>query len=157
MNTMNHMDIPKRKFRWTFEGKNKAGEVVLPQCFVKPSDRPPPCPNMAVADENGGSIVPVPGEINITYFFTMYESAGEARKEYQKYNGRFSEVTSGHLQLLDGCGALVEEWFFEDVSMILGGSSELYSEDHIVPEWNVTYQKAKWVNHSGYKLRKNER
>jgi hypothetical protein len=61
---------PKRKYRWTFEAKAADGFVTFPQSFVKISDRPA-FPYMMVGDENGGHEEYLPGELQITQFFTM--------------------------------------------------------------------------------------
>ena len=143
----------KKKFRWTFEAKSKDGTVTFPQSFVKVSARPD-FPYSVVADEHGGHKEYkeykeyVPGAITITQFFTFYDSHLEFSKALFDFfsKANIQETNSGLLNLYDGCGKLLEQWEFEDVTIkIIEDDSNIENEEAIL-NWSVSYQKCEWIN-----------
>lgn len=116
-------------------GRNKEGEVVFPECFVK-LDKRPDFPYAAVASEEGGNLVPVPSEIRIFQYFVMYDRPEQAIAEFNKYNA--NDVVSGTLRLYDGVGEVMEEWNFHDAVMTLADKDD--GDSGIIAEWSVAYQ-----------------
>ena len=133
----------KKKFRRTFQGFNENGEIIFPETFVKLVESIS-FPYTAIADENGGITVPLPGTLRFIQCFTFYENDGEARKDFEKFNNQKEEVTSACLILYDGCGNMLEKRTFEAVKMFITPESEFLATDdnHIIVEWRVDYEKS---------------
>lgn len=147
MNTFTKIDIPpdrqvypqllntseklKRKFRYTFEGKDAEGNVVFPMCFVKISHRPS-FPYVGTAE----GLVPIPGSIELTQMFFAYDDPKQAEVDWNKYYPSGLNVVSGVLKTLDGCGEPMESWEFNGVKMKVRVNQD---EDGIVAEWSVDY------------------
>ena len=133
--------IFKRKFRWTFEGKNETGDVVFPESFVK-LDHRPDFPYSVVADENGGHKEFISGTLGITQCFTMMEHPGEARDQFGKFNEMVPLVKSGCAKLYDGVGNVIEEWTFEGTKMNLHPFCDTSDNDDIIANWVLSYEKS---------------
>lgn len=118
----------KRKNRWIFEGRNKDGEIVFPKGFVK----------MLFVEKN--LIEEFVGKnFGMAQFFTMYdEKDNKATEEFEKFNKNYCNVISGVLELLDGCGNILEKWTVENITMELSPNS-IIEEDYIVANWCVYY------------------
>lgn len=82
--------------RWTFQGKDEAGNVIWPEGFVKLRNRPPI--NLYPEDDEikwGG------GYVTIEQFFTFYEEPEVAKKEFDKLYSVSYKVRTGVLRLYD--------------------------------------------------------
>jgi hypothetical protein len=135
--------IFKRKYRFVFYAINETGEVVFPEAFIKVDGRPA-YPKVAVASENGGEIVDIPGTFLITQFFTFYDNDDEALKECQKYI-RGEESKTGRLVLYDGCGVEMERWEFQGLKLKKMEDQEPdYGFGDIIIQWQVDYEKANY-------------
>ncbi len=77
--------ISLKRHRFTFEGKDKHGNITFPKSFVKITGNP---------DET--------------------ESL-ELIIQFDKIQGGFQDTTSGTLQLYDGCGRLLKEYVLEGI------------------------------------------
>lgn len=130
-----------RKFRWTFEGKDKDGNISFPQSFVK----------MRNDEKSFLESRPFQNEITFTSFFTMYEEKGKARQEFDKINNTAYDTVSGSLNLYDGCGSLMEEWKIEGIKLTSSFPSEEFPEidyhENIIVDWHIFYEKLTYINY----------
>lgn len=131
----------KRKFRWTFEGKNENGDVVFKESFVK-LDHRPDFPYSIVADENEGHKEYLPGTLEMTQYFTMMDHPGEARNHFVELNKMVPLVRSGTAKLYDGCGSIIEQWIFEGTKMNLHPFCDTSDDDDIIANWVLSYEKS---------------
>jgi hypothetical protein len=141
MNIMNfQQDVNlKRKFRWTFEGKNEKGEIIFPESFVK-VDRRPPFPYYGIGDEKGGHFETFP-ESNIFYQYFNSETYGDRiKEEFSKFD-RAYEAQTGVLRLYDSHGVVIEQWNFYGVTLRAGVGCE-FEDDYIIAEWVIDYKAA---------------
>ena len=136
-----HEVVFKRKFRYVFEGRDADGNIVFPSNYVKINGRPS-FGKMAVADENGGCLVDVPGEFGFSQFLCMFESSEQVDAEYARYQ-EFEKVVSATLKVYDGCGNVLEFWDIEGIRLSLSGEDR-QDEYSIVADWHVSYASLKY-------------
>jgi hypothetical protein len=123
----------KSKLKWMFKGSSK--EENFPERHVRVNELPI-CPVMAVADEDGGHLEPVPGQIEITFLDS------DAAEE-QKIRDMADKITYATLTRVNGEGDVFEVWDFQDVSI----TSQSCDEDEIV--WFMDYKNSELVTLRG--------
>lgn len=136
----------KHKWHWTFEGTNEEGGIIFPLQKIRLDNRPqfPLAAVAAVADENGGKMIHVPGEISFSC----------VQKEELPKVDDIGLVKFGNLKLIDWQGTVIEEWNMEGVNMVPKASSTYFAdglkheeinEEIICDEWFVAYEKVNWL------------
>ncbi len=137
----------KRKFRWTFEGKDVEGQTLFEESFVKVSHRPH-LGQIAVADENGGHIEHLPGEIDVTQCYIMFDSdieKLEATAKFEQHKAVAENIKTAILRIYCGAGTLLETWTLREAVMTLSLlKSMFYDDGEMEPVWSVSYQKCDW-------------
>ncbi len=140
--------LSKKKFRFTFEGKDKDGNISFPVSFVK-IDKIPYCSVMAIADENGGKIVSTPGDLIISSHFEYRNSHLEykkeqediATKEFDRINDTAYNTISGVLKCSN------EEWKLEGIKLTSSFPfPEADYDDGIMVDWHMSYEKCDYNN-----------
>lgn len=129
------MNFLRKKFRWTFEGKNCNGEAIFPESFMKINNRPA---------YDGVD------DIYLTQYFMFYEEEGQTKESFDEFNRSFKDVTGGILRCYDGCGNIIEDWSLKNVTVKLIQGHE--DPDCIVADWKISYTESSWRNVSGPKL-----
>lgn len=127
----------KRQIRWSFEGRHDE-EVVFPECFVKLSY----VDALTLASD---IIEPPPSlgrrEFRITQYHTMFDTPGEARASFDRWDGQSDRVNVAQVNEYDGCGTLLNRWTLGGVKMTsCPEESEVSGDDHIIVTWLVTYE-----------------
>jgi hypothetical protein len=146
--------IPKRKFRWTFEGKRDE-EIILPKRFVKVAARP----NLRIEEEEVNFLSKktwIPGKQEwettcLTYYDTeddneFYDSLGKIYEEIvdeepQKY-------FTGKLELYSGNGDKLETWTLKEafVTAVNFGDLDFSSSEAVSIELTIKYNDVVYTN-----------
>jgi len=129
-----------RKFRWTFQGVNRVGEVVK-ESYVKVSSRP-------AIDVDGQELIDAYGNkvwisgrqswnpIEITWYDASdksYDAIQAVVDNQMKYASRSTPPTiTGILRLYDGCAYLMEAWKLENMWVKSCDFDTTYPDEHFL-------------------------
>lgn len=121
-----------RRWRWTFEGKDKDGNVSFPMNTVRVNVRPKLDANklsITVFDYQNWKSIP---EIQ-TFLSDVFQTRKTA-----------STTTSGILKLYDGVGIIIEEWEIYGITMEQTGHEVM--ENVVTFDWEICYESIKYNN-----------
>jgi hypothetical protein len=125
----------KKKSTWVFKGKYKE-ETIFPETVVRLENRPA-FPQMAIADENGGRLVDLPGEVQFYQFVKNDNFDANA----------MDKVDTGYLAFVHVNGTILEKWIFNQATMKLVSidtSGIDFDTTDTVLTWIISYSSAVW-------------
>ena len=134
-----------RKFRWTFEGRNKSGELVIPLWCARIRERPS-FPYFAIGDEEGGHIEHVVNEPSVGRLWLGGDNSFSFFEVPDNFD-RYEEVSLVELKLWDGAGACIETWILRAVQLL---PNPHLDGDCDYVELLAIYEKSDYIDHTKF-------